>query len=83
MINAAIHYNIVLKSFVPKVVPQPWMPPNDSRHCRVKTWDFGVKRFVKLFTEIQFLLGESNCMDERTLKFKKLNTFFFGSVHVL
>ena len=27
MINAEIHCDIVLKFFVPKVVPQPWRPP--------------------------------------------------------
>jgi hypothetical protein len=30
MINAEIHCDIVLESFVPKVVPQPRMPPNKS-----------------------------------------------------
>ena len=40
MINAEIHYDIVLKCFVPKVVPQPWMPPTGvaltlPTHCEL------------------------------------------------
>ena len=30
MINAEIQSDIVLNSFVPKVVPQPWMDPNPN-----------------------------------------------------
>jgi hypothetical protein len=53
MINAEIHCNIVLKSFVPKVVPQLWMLP--------RAMDFSKSGGAEVFGRVQkisiFLLG--------------------------